>query len=397
MMKNIFKNNLKIKILSIAFAFFMWIFVMAEVDPIISRTVEAVPVSNITNQAEIDSLRLVISTESNMVTQVNVRGRSSLVNSYINKGPVVLGTIKNPHLGNNQLDMIVQPKDNIEVSVNPVRKDVVLEEISSLRKAISPRVTGEVAEGYEVESISINPDTTLIEGPDSLVSQVNEVIATVDVTKANKDFKNNVKLNAIDSKGNEVAGVKLQVRYVEAVISVNKNKVVPVELVVIDGDRQLPLSNYYIDPKEIQIQGKESVINQITSIKTQPISIEQLRQIESLIVKLDMPEGIKSNIVSGKLKYTNELTYFMSLNFNRDDIIMTEYTEDDIANIYSFLPENIKVDMIFDKGFEGSVLKDDIRLKIDNERTDLSSQKYYFLVESKVPYLSVNITPITNN
>ena len=47
-MKTLLNQNLKMKIFAVIFAFFMWIYVMAEVDPIIIRDIDSVPI-NITN------------------------------------------------------------------------------------------------------------------------------------------------------------------------------------------------------------------------------------------------------------------------------------------------------------------------------------------------------------
>lgn len=393
MIREKLKHNLKIKLLSVLFAFLTWVFVMAEVDPIVTRTIDNVQVNSITNQAEIDELGLVISPDSNLNIRVGVKGRRSLVNAYVDKEPVVIGTIKNPSLGVNQIELAVQSRDNVELTVNPTNTEVILEEIVSVRINISTRVMGEVAEGYEVSDVKLNPDSTLVEGPDSLISQVSEVIANIDVTNANKDFIQNVKFRAIDIKGNEVSDVRLQIRYVEATVTINKKKVVPVELVVTDGNEELELKNYYIDPKEIQIQGTESAVKQIDSIKTKPITIEQLRDAGELMVNLDLPAEINSNIVSGKLKINSEPGYTMNLNFDKDQVIINGYDSDITNNIYSILPESIKVSVTYDESFEGKVSEEDIRVYVDTEKSSVESNRFYFAVESELPYLRVVISP----
>lgn len=387
------KNNFKIKLLSLIFAFFMWIFVMAEVDPIINRTIENVAVTSISNQSEIEELGLVISPESSITTQVSVRGRRSLVNSYVAKGPVIMGTIRNPQLGLNQIELAIQARDNVELTINPIRTEIALEEIASTRISITTRLLGETAEGYDANSVVVNPDSTLVEGPASLVGQVSEIIATIDVSGANKDFTQNVKLNAIDIRGNEVKDVKLQVRYVEAAVSIHKKKVVPIELLIVDGDEELKLTNYYIDPKEIQIKGEESIINEITSIKTQPLTVEQLSEAGDLIVNLNLPKGISSNIVTGKLKIDNESAYTINLEFDKNDILLNDYSEDEIANISPILPERVKLNITYDKGFENIVKQEDIKIFVDPTKSDIEASRYYFEIESSIPYLRATITP----
>ena len=48
-----FKNNFKIKLFSIIFAFIMWVYVMSEVDPIVIRSFENISVETVTNIDEI--------------------------------------------------------------------------------------------------------------------------------------------------------------------------------------------------------------------------------------------------------------------------------------------------------------------------------------------------------
>ena len=97
-MKTLLNQNLKMKIFAVIFAFFMWIYVMAEVDPIIIRDIDSVPI-NITNMQELELLELTPEYGTDLNVRVSLRGRRSILNAQITRGIKAEGLINNPKEG----------------------------------------------------------------------------------------------------------------------------------------------------------------------------------------------------------------------------------------------------------------------------------------------------------
>ena len=105
-MKNKLKNNTKIKLISLLSAIVLWIYVMAIVDPEDSRLFENVPVV-VTNIEELAENDLIVYPESDLVADINIKGKLSDVQKITVDDIHIYGTINNPMEGNNKLSLKV--------------------------------------------------------------------------------------------------------------------------------------------------------------------------------------------------------------------------------------------------------------------------------------------------
>ena len=171
-MKTLLNQNLKMKIFAVIFAFFMWIYVMAEVDPIIIRDIDSVPI-NITNMQELELLELTPEYGTDLNVRVSLRGRRSILNAQITRGIKAEGLINNPKEGENILVVDLKDVDsNVEYTLYPSDKQINLEKKMVIRKSVSVVQTGTLPEGYEIKEIKSNPASMYIEGPKTLVDSI---------------------------------------------------------------------------------------------------------------------------------------------------------------------------------------------------------------------------------
>jgi len=106
---------------------------------------------------------------------------------------------------------------NILVSYSPVRVftitpeevAVTLEKKLEIEQEIQPMVSGEPSLGYEAERTTLDRHSVLVSGPESLVSQISEVVAELDITGVRETISKEVSLKAVDVDNQQVAGVTL--------------------------------------------------------------------------------------------------------------------------------------------------------------------------------------------
>ena len=101
-MINKFKENSKIKIISLLSAIVLWTYVMAIVDPEETKLFENVPVT-ITNKNELNEKDLVIYPEKNLTTNIYITGKLSNLKKVTKDDITVYGQINNPIEGNNEI------------------------------------------------------------------------------------------------------------------------------------------------------------------------------------------------------------------------------------------------------------------------------------------------------
>jgi YbbR domain-containing protein len=74
---------------------------------------------------------------------------------------------------------------------------------------IIPQVQGTPALGFQAEEIEVEPQAATVSGPADLVSQVDSVVAVLDITDARDSLSTAVSLQALDQNGAVISGVTI--------------------------------------------------------------------------------------------------------------------------------------------------------------------------------------------
>jgi YbbR domain-containing protein len=93
------------------------------------------------------------------------------------------------------------------ISVSPESFDLVLEPQVTRNLAINLTLTSQPAIGYQVGSYVMNPAKVVITGAESLISRVDHIQATLDLTDARQDINISIPVQLVDVNGNLVTGV----------------------------------------------------------------------------------------------------------------------------------------------------------------------------------------------
>ena len=108
------------------------------------------------------------------------------------------------------------------VSYSPGSVLVTLEPFASKEIAVRLVQRGDVATGYQSESPTWEPSTVTISGPESVVNQVNEVRATLDLNRTSQDIQRILSLVAMNAEGTEIKNVTITPKEVQASITVTQ-------------------------------------------------------------------------------------------------------------------------------------------------------------------------------
>ena len=397
-MKTLLNQNLKMKIFAVIFAFFMWIYVMAEVDPIIIRDIDSVPI-NITNMQELELLELTPEYGTDLNVRVSLRGRRSILNAQITKGIKTEGLINNPKEGQNILVVDLKDVDsNVEYTLYPSDKQINLEKKMVIRKSVSVVQTGTLPEGYEIKEIKSNPASMYIEGPKSLVDSITTLMTTLDVSNYDKDFSKKLQVIPVDRDNQEVKGVSINQDTVFVHAIVVKAKTVPIVLDIPSSENdELKLSGYTIDPPEVVIKGKANVIDSIKEIKTEKVELLQLVENPNLKVKLVMPTGVETQTPEINLKSSMEKVISKEFNISKERIQISGNGQlpdiSDNPDISDFIAVKITTtDKIMD-----TISENDIRVYIKMQEYENNPARVPIHVEVDEEVESIETTPLYLN
>lgn len=384
-MKNKLKNNTKIKLISLLSAIVLWIYVMAIVDPEDTRLFENVPVV-VTNIEELAENDLIVYPESDLVADINIKGKLSDVQKITVDDIHIYGTINNPMEGNNKLSLKVNITKQVSYEFKTDFIVVRLEKLLYDEKDIKPEIIGKYKD--DVDTVSLSQDTVEISGPRILIDQVDHVKASIKVDDNSKNMLNQkVKLMAVNNVGKEVKGISLSVKNINVEIKLLEEKEVPINIQL--KDNTVDISKYEITPSMVTIRGKKDVLDNIDYINTKKLDIASIGPLTK--VELEVPEGIaiKDNNISIKLKESE--SSLQRLIYDSNDVeLKNNYDKIDASKLN--IPDNINVELELNDG-ESKIDKSDIKLYIDLSEGYEEGKKYNIKYATDKNVKSIIIIP----
>lgn len=176
---------------------------------------------------------------------------------------------------------------NISGSISSVRLSIEDEERASF--GIETVVVGNVAEGYQIGSISLEQNQVRVKGPASVVQSVKNAGVSVDVSGADSTISTNAEIHLYDEDGRDISTDKhltLNIDKIMVRVEVLPLKVVPVKIAV----SGTPAEGYRlngetaVEPGRITITGRKSALESVTEISI-PSADLNVRNRNSTLVK----------------------------------------------------------------------------------------------------------------
>lgn len=382
-------KNTKIKIISLLSAIVLWMYVMAVVDPEDTKLYENIPIT-ITNLNEIKDLGLVVDPDDNLVTSVYIKGKLSDLQKISANNIDVYGTVSNPIEGQNQLYLRASVNDKVTTEFKSDTIVINLEKSIEEEKNITVNITGVYKDN--VDKVDLDKTKVVVSGPRSSVDSVKYVQATFDANKESVDTKSTeLELKALDSEMNEVDHVTLEFNKVTAKVSYLQQKQVKINPIFSSNESNLVQDqDFTIIPSEINIKGKSDVINNIDSINTKIINVDELGT-NNKIVDLDIPNGINADKDSVTIKLINKnKTKNSTFIYSGDDISLLNNEEDVSINDFE-IPDDIIVKIQYDNDSD-RISKNDLKLHLDLSEGIVSGTRYA-ITHNDINVKSITIEP----
>lgn len=239
-------------VISVILAFFIWLGIMNISDPVMTRMISGIPVQ-FTNVSYIESKgQSFEAVDGYDKVSIRVRGNRSVVERLsssnitatadltqvvdFNSSPVMVPvSVSAPGVGSEDITII---PSNIQIS---------LEEMKSKDFVLNPTAGDTVPEsGYEVGTMTANPEKITIRGSGSLIDKIDKVNAVVDVSGLSQDTDLSATIEIYDKNGDELTDS--QMSYLTFSVDESNIKVHTV-LYAVDTDVKLTAETYG-DPAE---------------------------------------------------------------------------------------------------------------------------------------------------
>ena len=270
-MKKKLGNNLGLKILSFVIAILVWLLVVNINNPIGTKSFVISDVQ-LLNEAYIDAdgkmcmqdeeqvpIRVTIKAQRKILDKIsvnNIRAVADLQQAVsLNTDPVMVPiTVLCDHI----------MQDNIEVS--PQNLSLHLEDKDTQEFVVNVTTDNTKPDrGYEIGTLTSNPEKIKITGPTSLINKIDKVNASIDVDGATEDITTEKDVKIIDKNGEEFTDSDMGYLNVSRVYVTAKLWKVQANVKIKAGYSGSPKSGYQVEsvsttPNVISVAGSEEAL-----------------------------------------------------------------------------------------------------------------------------------------
>ena len=298
-MRKRIESDLLLKILSVVFAFLLWMFVINTDNPVIKKTFSDVPVDML-NEQVLDELNQTYKIESGDTVSFTVKGKKDIVDRLTKsdfRATADVSSMSDVHAIPIKVEAL-RYKSQLDVDTGNATVKVVLEDVKSDQIPVVMEVKGKPASGYTVSTQTATQNLISISGPKSVVSRIKQIVAVVNVSGVKKDVTMTQSVKCYDEDGDEVSQerIKLDTNKIKVKIGLSRTKIVPFKV----DTKGSPGKGYVLgsidyQPKHIEITGSKEDLDKVDSIKLVKLDIsDSTKSIEKTIKASDikLPDGI---------------------------------------------------------------------------------------------------------
>lgn len=213
MLKKLMKhlvNNPGLKVLSILISVILWMAVVKMADPETTKTF-SVPVEILNKNVITEMGKVPAVVKDTDVAVFYISGPRSYVEGMSGDDFKVTADLSQVNLnqeGDPKLVPIeISAKKNdqrIDIIKRTVNLQITLEDLAESKFVISPETVGTPAEGFAIGDVDVTPNLLKVSGPESVVSRISRVVASISVDGISSDISDNVVPTLYDEDGNVI-------------------------------------------------------------------------------------------------------------------------------------------------------------------------------------------------
>lgn len=309
--KKMILNNLWIKILALILSIILWILINSINDPIKYMTITNVQVklvntSMITDQGEVYT----VLDNTDVVPVVTVKARRSVIEELEKDDIYATANIENltsvntveieyySSKYNSDIDDIDGSIENVLLSIEPKMTDIFTLEATT---------SGEVAEGYELDNVSLEQNQVRVSGPESVVSSIVRAEANVEIEDATEGISTYADIKLYDADGNEVDtdSLTMNITQVKVTVTIMPLKTVPIEVQTSGTPAEGYVANgvVSIDPESVTLAGRSTALENLDSIVISGDAVNIDQQTSSLQTSVDLIDYLPDGVTLGETDF----------------------------------------------------------------------------------------------
>lgn len=298
-MKDIFKTNWFIAVISFLCAIVIWIYVVYQINPMYEMTVKKIPVAYQNQSADFDTGKLMILSQNSDTVDIKVRGKRSVL-SKVSRDDITCSINMSDVSSDGKYSLPLNVSFNIDgveiLSKNPYNITLEVDDVITVEKDIEIDVTGKPADGFIAESVEYSPLKIRLTGARSIVNKIDSASVSVDLTDVSDTISGRYKIKLFDNSGNEFHDDRISrnITYTELKYNIFQKKEISVAAALSDtvnrDGKKVTVSK--IQPSKATVIGDRRALLNIAELETEEIDISNIRDGGTVTVKLkELPEN----------------------------------------------------------------------------------------------------------
>ncbi len=278
MLKKLMKhltNNIGLKIVSVLFSIVLWLVVVNVADPDGTKSF-SVPVE-ILNKNVIEEMGKVPDVLGDTdIAVFYITGPRSYVEAMNSDDFKVTADLSQVDLTKDDeaklVPIEITPKKYekyLTIHKRTVNMQITLEELSEKKFVISPDTAGTPAEGCAIGNVEVTPNLLAVSGPESIVSKISKVTATINVEGIASDVSDNVVPVLYDEEGNVISSDLLETN--QSIVTIKANILGTKKLTIRCNVTGEPAEGYEYKgieyaPQTVTVKGESADLNTMNVI-----------------------------------------------------------------------------------------------------------------------------------
>jgi YbbR domain-containing protein len=298
-------NNIGLKILAAVFAVILWLVVVNVDDPKISQRFSASVVIENSEYLTDQGKYFEVLNDTNTIV-FTVTAKRSYIEKLSNTDFKAVANMENAAIdnetGTGKVPIEVSAlrySTLVTISKATQNLEIALDNLAQEQFIVETDTTGTLPDGCALGEVSASPNLLKVSGPESVVSRIDHVTASVDLTNMTTDIVASVIPVLYDSEGNAIDKNELTLNMSTVTVTARILDIKDVSLIFnVTGT---PASGYaYMDmeytPQTISIKGTASALNSVTALNIPESALDISGARGDITQVIDVTEYLPSGV-----------------------------------------------------------------------------------------------------
>lgn len=298
-------NNFGLKLLAAVFAIILWLVVVNIDDPKISQRFTATVVIENADYLTDQGKYFEILDNTNTIV-FTVTAKRSYIEKLSNTDFKAVANMENAVIDNENGTgkvpiEVTALRYSAQVTISKASQnlEIALDELAQEQFIVGVETVGTLPEDCALGEVAVSPNLLKVSGPESVVSRIDHVVASIDVTGMTEDVVASVIPVLYDSEGNTIDKSELTLNLATVTVTAKILDIKDVSLIFnVSGT---PAEGYaYTDmefePKTIAIKGTAAALNSVTAINIPESALDISGAREDITQVIDVGEYLPNGV-----------------------------------------------------------------------------------------------------